>query len=275
MSPNSILAFAQFIQKETGITFSETNLYQLQTRLEELVKMEKLESIEDLFKKVTSYQYAGLKQRLIDHATNNETLFFRDPGFYVAMEQFIIQEILIHSPSEIKIWSAAASSGQEAISVAITIDEMMDKYKLPKVTITATDICEKVIHKARQGRYSDFEISRGLSEERKKKYFTKQTEGWQVRDSILNKITFGMNNLIQPTVQDKFHLILCRNVLIYQTIDIKRTAVNGLYQRLEPTGGILMGVGETMLGIRDSVETTQIGSVIFYRNQRAFKLNAG
>lgn len=275
MSPNSLKAFAHLIQKETGITFSEGNLYQLQTRLEEMLKIEKIPNIDELLQKVTSHHQASLKQRLIDHATNNETLFFRDPGFYLAMEHFLIQEILIHSPSEIKIWSAAASSGQEAISVAIIIDELSQRYPLPKVSITATDICEKVIQKARKGLYSDFEVSRGLSEERKNKYFTKVQDGWQVRNQILNKIKFGMNNLIFPTVQETFHLILCRNVLIYQTLDIKRLAVNGLYHRLETHGGILLGVGETMLGIRDTIETTQIGNVLFYRNKAGLKLHAG
>jgi chemotaxis protein methyltransferase CheR len=275
MSPNTIKAFAYLIQKETGITFNENNLYQLQTRLEEMLKLENMTSIDELLNKVSSISHCSLKQRLIDHATNNETLFFRDPTFYLAIEQFLMQEILMSKPEEIKIWSAASSSGQEAISVAIIIDELSKRMNLPKVTITATDICEKVIQKARKGLYSDFEMSRGLSDERKLKYFNKVTDGWQVKDQILNKIKFGMNNLIAPTVQEKFHLILCRNVLIYQTLEIKRTAVHGLYQRLESDGGILMGVGETMLGIKDTVETTQIGSVIFYRNKAAFKLNAG
>lgn len=275
MSLNSISAFVQFIQKETGITFSETNLYQLQTRLDEFLKMEKILTADELLSKVTGHQHGALKQRLIDHATNNETLFFRDPGFYVAIEQFILNEILPQSPPEIKIWSAAASSGQEAVSLAIVIDELTQKHSLPKISIVATDISEKVIQKARAGRYTDFEVSRGLSEERKKKYFTKQSDGWQVRDTILNKISYGMNNLISPTVQGKFHLILCRNVLIYQTLEIKRTAVNGLFQRLEPSGGVLLGVGETMLGIRDDLETTQVGNVIFYRHKTAYKLKAG
>lgn len=275
MSLSSISAFVQFIQKETGITFSETNLYQLQTRLDEFLKMEKILTADELLGKVTGHHHGALKQRLIDHATNNETLFFRDPGFYVAIEQFILKEILPQSPSEIKIWSAASSTGQEAVSLAIVIDELTEKHHLPKITIVATDISEKVIQKARSGRYTDFEVSRGLSDERKKKYFTKQPDGWQVRDIILNKISYGMNNLISPTVQEKFHLILCRNVLIYQTLEIKRTAVNGLFHRLESNGGILLGVGETMLGIREDLETTQIGNVIFYRHKKAYKLNVG
>lgn len=273
MSHSTLDYFAQMIERETGIVFQDINMYQLKTRLEEIVKFEKLSSIEELALKFQGLVVSSaMKQRLLDHATNNETLFFRDPGFFAALEEFIVKEILPTSPAEIKIWSAASSFGQEALSIAMTLDELSQKRYLPPFSITATDISEKAIAKAKSGLYSDFEVMRGLSEERKQKYFSKTANGWQVKQSLHSKIKFGYNNLIRPQVTDTFHVIFCRNVLIYQRVEMKKTVVDNLYHLLDPKGGILLGVGETMLGIRDQVDSSIVGNVIFYRkNKTALK----
>ena len=266
MSLSPIEFFAKYIEKETGIIFQDINLYQLKTRLEEIVKFEKLSSFEELAAKFQGVGVnAGLKQRLLDHATNNETLFFRDPTFFTAVETFIIKEVLPQSPKELKIWSAAASSGQEALSMAMILDELSSKMVMPPFSITATDISEKAIMKAKAGVYSDFEMMRGLSEERKQKYFTKQPDGWHVKPTIHGKIKFGLNNLIRSTVSETFHVILCRNVLIYQKVDTKKMVFESICRQLEPSGVVLLGVGETLLGISDNFETTMIGNVIFYK----------
>lgn len=269
MSHSSIDFFSKYIERETGIVFQDINLYQLKTRLEEIVKFEKLGSIEEYALKFQNMTASSAqRQRLLDHATNNETLFFRDPTFFTAIEDFIRNEVLPSRPAEIKIWSAAASTGQEALSIAMIMDELSHKVNLPPFSITATDISEKAIAKARSGLYSDFEVMRGLSDERKQKYFTKKPDGWHVKQNIHSRIKFGYNNLIRPQVTETFHLILCRNVLIYQKVEMKKVAVEGLYRQLEPNGVILLGVGETMLGIREQVETSMYGNVIFYRKNK-------
>lgn len=266
MSLKSIEFFSKYIEKETGIIFMESNLYQLKTRLEEIVAQEKLASIDDLAAKFQGFGLSlSLKQKLLDHSTNNETLFFRDPGFFTALESFVQTEIAKQFPSEIKIWSAAASTGQEALSVAMVLDELSKRIPLPPVSILATDISEKAINKARAGLYSDFEIRRGLSEERKNNYFTKVGENWQAKPSIHSKIKFGINNLIQSTVMDQFHLILCRNVLIYQKIEMKKVVVESLSSQLAKSGALMLGVGETMLGISDGFETKVVGNVVLYK----------
>lgn len=270
MSLSSIDFFAKLIERETGIVFQDINMYQLKTRLEEIVKFENLTSIEELALKFQGLVVpSALKQRLLDHATNNETLFFRDKGFFSALEEFIVNEVLPTSPSQIKIWSAAASTGQEALSIAMTLEELSQKKFIPPFSITATDISEKAIAKAKEGIYSDFEVMRGLSDERKQKFFTKHPHGWQVKQSLHSKIKFGYNNLIRPQVTDTFHVIFCRNVLIYQRVEVKKIVVDSLFQLLEPKGGILLGVGETMLGIREQVDTSLVGNVLFYRKNKS------
>lgn len=264
-----IAFFSNYIEQETGIVYSGANLYQLQTRLEEICRTEKISSIHELATKFNANSVdKKLKQKLLDTATNNETLFFRDPKFFVAIEQFIKQILLTHNPKEIKIWSAASSTGQEALSVAMTIEELSLKTYIPPYRIIATDICDKAIQKSKAGLYTDFEVMRGLSEDLRKKYFKKEGEMWRVDASLHSRIKFGHNNLIRSTVYETFHLILCRNVLIYQKVDVKVAVLENLLKQLEENGVILLGAGETMVGLRDDVEMEIINGISFYKMKK-------
>jgi chemotaxis protein methyltransferase CheR len=268
VSPNALEYFARFIEKETGIIFDQSNTYQLRARLEEIMKAEGIPSLDELALKFLAPLGAepALRERLLDHATNNETLFFRDPAFFSGIETFLVTEVLPRAPREIRIWSAASSTGQEALSVAMTLEELSRKVALPPFRIFATDISRRALAKAQSGVYTDFEVRRGLSAERRDRFFVREGDSWRVRAATHGKISFGYNNLIRSSVTETFHIILCRNVLIYQSVDVKRMVVRRLMQQLEPNGGLLLGVGETLLGVHESARTTLVGTVLFYRN---------
>lgn len=266
MSLELIKFFANYIEKETGIIYSDTNVYQLQSRLEEICKHFNLASLTELHQEFAKViPNPAYKQKLLDHATNNETLFFRDVAFFSALENYLLREVLLDMPDEIRIWSAASSTGQEALSVAMTLEEMSARVPLPPYSIIATDISEKALNKARSGFYNDFEVMRGLSDERKHRFFNREKDGWQVKSHLLSKIKFNYNNLIRPTVGGEFHIVLCRNVLIYQKVEVKKTIADYLLRQLAPTGALLLGVGETLLGINNDVDMVLTGNVIFYR----------
>jgi chemotaxis protein methyltransferase CheR len=265
MSHEILKFFSQFIERETGIVYQESNLYQLQSRLEQIVKLEKLEGLNDLHRIFVGTVNPFLRQKLLDISTNNETLFFRDPSFFAAISDFIIKDVLHTAPSEIKIWSAASSTGQEAISIAITLDELAKKRALPPFSILGTDISEKALAKAKSGFYTEFEVQRGLSDERKNQYFSKSELGWQLKPQIQSKISFRYNNLTRSTVKGPFHIILCRNVLIYQKVECKKGVVQNLLSQLDMHGGLMLGVGESLLGILDDASPQIMGNVPFYK----------
>ena len=269
MSHRALSYFSNFIEQETGIVFHESNLYQLQTRLEEIAKTEGITDLDTLLSKFERGPDYSLKQKLLDHSTNNETLFFRDPAFFDAIKEFVVKEIIPQRPSEIRIWSAASSTGQEALSVAILLEELGSTFSLPPYKILGTDICQRALDKAKAGVYTEFELSRGISEERKKRFFVKTALGWQANQSIRSKITFQYNNLLSSTVNDTFHLILCRNVLIYQKVSTKKQVVESMLNRMDSHGGLILGVGETLMGVTDQVQTTLQDKVIVYRKKNA------
>jgi chemotaxis protein methyltransferase CheR len=266
---NPIDYFSALIEKETGIVYLESNIFQLKMRLEEFCRLEKISSVDQLARMFQDQTIQpDQRQRLFDTATNNETLFFRDPKYFTSIEQFILNEVLKDDPSQIKIWSAASSTGQEALSVAMTLDQLSKRTPLPPFSILATDICDKALKKCKSGLYTDFEIKRGLGEDKREYYFKKDGDLWKAKPEILSKIKYNYNNLIRSSVYDTFHIILCRNVLIYQKIEMRKTVVNTLFLQLEDTGALLLGAGETLVGIRDDIKTEQIDGVSFYKKNK-------
>lgn len=265
MSPEILSFFASYIERETGILYGENNIYQLKARLDDFCKKNQIPDVVQLYEMFSTGRAGTLKQKLMDLSTNNETSFFRDPVYFKAIEKFVMDSVSKRHPSEITVWSAAASTGQEAISVAITLDELSQRYPIPPFKIMASDISHEVLMKCKQGVYSDFELARGMSSERRDKYFTKTDAGWKVKPQILSRISHVPNNLLSSMVQGPFDVILCRNILIYQKTEAKKVILNSLMRQLHPEGCILLGVGETLLGISEDFVTTMNEGVILYK----------
>lgn len=259
----TIQQIAHFIEAESGISFKDDNLYQLKTRIESFIKDEQISSVDTLISKINSFGETSLKQKLIDKATNNETLFFRDSNFFKGLEELIKSNFL--NNHQLNIWSAASSTGQEALSVSILLEEMKTKMKVPEYRIKGTDICQKVLKKAQEATYTEFEINRGLSPELKKKYFTEDKNGYKANSQIISKINYSYNNLLKPQVFDKFDIILCRNILIYQNADNKKKIVETLMGNLNPKGYIVLGGGETLLWVKDQIQKENYSNYMFYR----------
>lgn len=271
---NPVAYFAGYIERETGIIYAGNNDYQLKMRLEEICRTENISSIDELAKLFQSPNVSlSLKQKLLDTSTNNETLFFRDPKCFTSLEKFLVDLLVYVDLPEIRIWSAASSTGQEALSVAMILDDLFAKGKIPNFSILATDISDKAIKKSKSGLYTEFETSRGLSPERKAKYFTKEGDQWKVNSALHSKIKFSYNNLIRSSVYDTFHIILLRNVLIYQKVEMKKMVIENLSKQLENQGALVLGAGETLVGINDNLHVELVDGVSFYKKNIMVKKN--
>lgn len=263
--------FADFIQKEVGIVYSNENYFQLEKRLAEISKSLGLANEEQLYKQAQSGISGFLKQMLLDMATNNETSFFRDPKVFAVIEKYIIPEIRMRNPglNLIRIWSAASSFGQEPYSLAILLNEMALKDpKMPRFEIIATDVSENALTRAKQGQFSQLEVQRGLAAPLLVKYFSKsQDDYWTLRPEIRVCVQFKKQNLLDPLAAlGNFDLILCRNVLIYQKEDKKKEIVEQLTQRLTPHGLLLLGSAESLLGVSDKFsQMFKDGAVYFQK----------
>lgn len=265
--------FADFIKRELGIIYDVQNYYQLEQRLGKIAQMMSLGSSEEICTLQAKSGITGtLKQLLVDIATNNETMFFRDPKVFKSVADYIFENLRKDHPKAdvFKMWSAASSSGQEPYSLAILADELLAKYPIhPRFEILATDISETILRRASEGIYSQLEVQRGLSAPRMIKYFDKREDGmWVVKPSVRKMIKFERFNLLDPVPAFReVHVLFCRYVLIYQDHAKKVEIVNRLVKTLQPGGYFVFGASESGLGISDALEQVIVDGNVFYRKK--------
>jgi len=273
---NSLSFVAQFIETNLGIIYSPDNYFQLENRLEDLVKQYQLRDLDHLIEHLRNAAGSDLKASLLDAATNNETSFFRDPKIFDAFRQLTINEwtqrpLQLQPGQPIRIWSAASSTGQEALSLSMIWQELSQKTNLPALEIYASDISGKALKKAQSGLYSPLEIGRGLPNEMQVRYFAPSPEGGhRALGEIHRRIRFERLNLCEGFRHvGSFHIIFCRNVLIYQRIEKKTDIIKRLSQQLLPGGFLVLGAGESLLGLSDAFEQFEIQGAILYRLRAA------
>lgn len=263
--------FAKYIQRELGIVYSEHNLYQLQNRLEEVIKILKIPDLLTLYHYVESNNPLFKKQVLLDIATNNETSFFRDPRVFRGIGTILtkILERLDVTREELKIWSVASSTGQEPISVSILLEELYsEKNFSTPYSLLCSDISQRVLDRAREASYSELEMSRGLDKAQINKYFKQVGNRWHFDRNLLSKMTFVKQNL-KDSFSDfgQFHLVLCRNVLIYQNVESKVEILQRLLNSIVPGGYLILGAGESLLGLTVDFEQVIVDGAVFYRRK--------
>ena len=271
MRPEILHFFAKYIESQLGIVYSDHNYFQLQNRLEEIAKLLSIDSVETLYHQAMTEISGNFKQLLLDVATNNETSFFRDPKVFNAIESMILPSYLkaTTGDSVLRFWSAASSTGQEALSIAILLNEWNQKTgKKLKFSILGTDISQRILNRAKEAHYSQLEVQRGLPAAILQKYFTKNDqERWVASPELTRHIQFKKQNLLEAFLfADKFHVILCRNVLIYQSVDRKKVILERLTEMLLPGGFLILGSGESLLGLStDYQQAASDGAVVYQK----------
>jgi chemotaxis protein methyltransferase CheR len=266
--------FAEYIEHELGIVYSKDNYFQLQNRLEDIARAVGLGSMATLYSTVASGMSAQIRQLLLDRATNNETSFFRDPKIFKAVADTVFANSSPGRP--LRIWSAASSTGQEALSIAMLLaDDPRNLAGNLPFEIFASDICETALERARSARYSELEVQRGLTPALLEKHFTKGPEGWTARAELRKRITFRSLNLKQTfDFPAPFDLIFCRNVLIYQTVPGKIDVLTRITRQLGPGGHLVLGSGESMLGLSDEYDQRIVEGAVLYRKRERLALAA-
>lgn len=279
MQADILRYFANYIEKEVGIVFSEDNFFQLQNRLEEVCQYYRFKDMQELFMLAQSKMSPELRTLILDSATNNETYFFRDPKIFEALENLLTGLICrAQPPGEIRVWSAASSTGQEALSIAILSQMVLNKFgSKAKVSILGTDVNGRVIARAKKGLYSHLEVQRGLTAAQLLLHFDKCNDNeWQVKRNILDYVTYMERNL-HGTLEElgEFDFVFCRNMLIYQRIENKKRILKMLSRRLKPEGRLILGAGESMIGLTDDFEQEIIqGCPVYKLKTQALKKTA-
>ena len=264
--------FAKYIESELGIVYAEHNYFQLENRLEEIAKLVGVPCVHTLYEQAKSGISGHFKQMLLDVATNNETSFFRDPKVFKAIESTVLKSASSFlSPGEkLRVWSAASSTGQEALSLTMMIKEFNQKERQNiGFSILASDISERVLVRAKSGSYTQLEIQRGMPAPYLIKYFKKDDQDkWTASSALLAHIDFKKINLKGDFgIHETFHVVLCRNILIYQNVEGKKDILNRITKVVAPGGYLVLGAGESLLGLSTDFEQCAVDGSILYRKK--------
>jgi len=211
-----------------------------------------------------------LRHRIMDAMTTNETSWFRDSYPFDILKELILPELAKSPPRQLRIWSAACSTGQEPYSLSMAISEYLQSkpgsLSANGIQILATDISPRVLEQARTGMYEGVAVSRGLATERKQRFFKQTGDGWQVIESVRTRITFRELNLMQSyTALGKFDVIYCRNVLIYFSTELKKDILSRMAKALNPGGYLVLGGSESISNYSEDFDLVRWRSGVIYK----------
>lgn len=246
---------SQLLKKRSGLALTPDKVYLLESRLTPIARSQ---NCADLAAFVTQLRQAPNEKvivEIVDAMTTNESMFFRDQKPFDQLRQFILPRFRAAqgAAARMRIWSSACSNGQEPYSVAMCLQEESPKYPGLNYQIMATDISPRVLEKAQQGIYTQFEIQRGLPIMLMLKYFKQLPDNtWQANDLLRSMVTYKYANLLDTfSGLGTFDLILCRNVLIYFDEPTKKDILERMASILTPGGILMLGSTESTMGITD------------------------
>lgn len=260
--------FRDFLAKESGIVLGENKQYLVISRLGGLLAELHLKSVRELLDLMYSRKDARLRQRVIDSMTTHETLWFRDQYPFESLKRMILPELVRRKLPSIRIWSAACASGQEPYSISMICEEYRREYPrhpLGNVQIIATDISPTILKAAREGVYESLALGRGLTADRRERFFDAVGDKAVVKPEIKQQVLFREINLMKPfTGLGRFHVIFYRNVMIYFSDELKVDILNRIAGVLEPDGYLFLGGSEAISRYSDKFEVARaFGGMVF------------
>lgn len=256
------------VRDKAAIVLDAHKSYLVESRLSPIVRAHGLHSFENLVEQLRKPNSGGLVQEVVEAMTTNETSFFRDLHPFEALKRQVLPELIARREKEQKltIWSNACSTGQEAYTIAMLLREHFPKLATWQVRIIATDICSKVLAKAKSGEFNQTEVNRGLPAQFLLKYFTRQGLKWIINDEIRSMVDFRPLNLVEPwSGIPPTDIVFLRNVLIYFDIQTKQQILSKVHRTLRSDGYLFLGGAESTVGIQCAFTREQAASATFYR----------
>ena len=252
---NEINEILQSLYRNNGLDFTGCSLQMINRRIKKRIFSTKTGNFNSYFNYLQNNP--GEFEMLVDALTINVSKFFRNPICFEYFSKIIIPPIvsqkLENNHSNIRVWSAGCSKGEEPYSVAINICEYLKREKLQiNVNIFATDIDKNALALARNGEYN-FDSIKEVKVGVLRKYFTEFNEKYSINPDIKNMVDFSFFNLLNKnnyappnSIFGEFDVVLCRNTLIYFNTDSREKIFDKLFKSLKLNGYLILGDAETI-----------------------------
>lgn len=254
MKPDDFDLFQNLLKQRSGLVLTRDKAYLLESRLMPVARKHNLKGLDELAQTIRSRKDEALLRDITEAMTTNESSFFRDVKPFDQFRSVALPALMKERSSarKIRIWCAAASSGQEPYSLAMILAEEKAKLSGWTVEIIGTDISAEILAKARAGLYTQFEVQRGLPVQMLVKYFKQSGDKWEIAPELKRMVSYREFNLLtDPSPLGKFDIVFCRNVLIYFDQPTKSKVLDGISRQTQPDGYLYLGGAETVLGITD------------------------
>lgn len=236
--------FAKLMYDVSGVHLppSAKNEALIKNRLSKMLRNYKLETYENL-KRAMKNPDPKLMSDFVSSLTTNKTHFFREEAHFEWLQKYLPTHFKEHN--ELRLWCAAASTGQEPYTLAILLNECLTPDQVARTKFLATDIDLQVLKKGVEGAYTENEME-GCPPEYRKKYFDKTPTGYRAKETLSKTVRFAQLNLMEEwPFQHKFHLIFCRNVLIYFDPPTTKRVIDQMASFLAPKGHLILGHSES------------------------------
>jgi chemotaxis protein methyltransferase CheR len=255
VTPQDFDYLRKLLRERSGLVLSAEKQYLAESRLLPVARKHGLSTLAELVGELKTTTAATLTVEVVEAMTTNETFFFRDKIPFEHFRATVLPALIAARAREkrIRIWCAAASTGQEPYSLAMTLKGMGAALAGFRVEILATDLAGDVLARAKAGIYSQFEVQRGLPIQLLVKFFCQVGEAWQIAPEIRAMVQFRPLNLLNDfSPLGTFDLVFCRNVLIYFAQDTKIGVLNRIARQMPADGYLALGAAETVIGLTDS-----------------------
>jgi len=262
------------LKDRSGLVLSSDKQYLVESRLLPVARRADFGSLGELVGALRRGNAEALMTAVVEAMMTNESLFFRDKTPFEHFRMTVMPALTAARAGarRIRIWCAAASTGQEPYSLAMALKEMEHDLVGWRIELLATDISNEVLEKARHGLYSQFEVQRGLPIGLLIKFFSQFGEAWQVAPEIRRMVKYLQLNLLSDFSHlGTFDLVFCRNVLIYFDQPTKTDLLNRLADTVAGDGFLVLGAAETVVGLTDRFKTVGDKHGLYVPNPRPAK----
>lgn len=274
IKPDEFTALRDYIEARCGISLTADKAYLVETRLTRLMLEQGCDDFASFIQKLRTDDSPELSSKIIDAMTTNETLWFRDAHPFDVFEKELVPKLMDLLASgrkyKVRIWSAACSTGQEPYSLAMIIHRMHELRRHPMIQplqfeIVATDISQSALFLAKNARYNQIHMARGMREEYRERYFRQEGPVWVLDEAIRKMVHFQHFNLQSSFAPlGIFDIILVRNVAIYFSAGFKQDLFDRIARSLNRPGYLLIGSTESLRGVSDSFTLVNSDHGVYY-----------
>ena len=268
VSADTFSYISELVRRESAIRLAPGKEYLVESRLLPLARKQGMQgdhAVDQFVRKLKAAPNPAEISVIVEALTTTETSFFRDSTPFTTLRTELLPALHTRGggvPRSLRVWSAAASTGQEAYSIGMTLQEAGHE----QFSIFGTDLNTVVLEQARQGLYSQLEVNRGLPAPMLVKYFDRVGAGWQVKDTLRRKMRFEQHNLLRPFPPSAhYDIVFLRNVLIYFDLPVKQDILARVKRVLSPGGFLVLGAAETTVGVDNGWERLDIARSSVYR----------